>query len=78
MKNDKQQPVYWKLVILTIGTVYPLIMGCDYILALLFPIHELPPYLSIFITVIPVAALMTYPVMPISMRILDGWLYKKK
>ena len=71
------KPLYWKQVLVTIFTVYPLILGADLLLGLLFPMHKLNPKLAIFFSVIIVASLMVYPVMPFVTRHIGSWLHKK-
>ncbi len=77
MKTNSSKPVYWKQVLVTIFTVYPLILGADLLLTKLFPMKLLSPALTIFYTVIIVAALMVYPVMPVVKRLLGNWINKR-
>lgn len=76
MSNKLEKPIYWKHVLITIGAVYPLIIGADHLLRLLFPMHKLPIEIGVFFTVIIVAALMVNPVMPFAMKIFGKWLHK--
>ena len=67
------QPAYYKQVIVGVITVYPLIL-----LAKIFLnpfLQGLPDLLGLFISVIFVSALLTYPVMPYLTQILSFWLY---
>lgn len=76
MNNEQAEvppPLFWKQVLVTIFTVYPLILLADLLLNLLFPMRLLPPQLAIFFTVI----LMVKPVMPWVTRILGDWLHKR-
>ncbi len=67
------QPAYYKQVIMGVITVYPLILLSN---ALLGPLLSgLPFLLSLFISVIFVSALLTYPVMPWLTKALSFWLY---
>lgn len=77
-ENEHSKPIYWKQVLVTIGAVYPLIIGSDLILRLIFPMHKVPPQLAIFFTVVLVACLMVYPVMPWVMKISGNWVHKRK
>lgn len=73
--NPKEvKPVYWKNVFITIVTVYPLILLSEVILDLFLPMDKLNPKLSIFLSVVIVAALMAWPVMPIANKYLGGWM----
>ena len=76
-KSIRQNPIYWKQVLVTIFTVYPLILGADWFLNLIFPMHLLQPQIAIFFTVIIVAALMVYPVMPMINVRFKNWLHQK-
>lgn len=68
-------PPYYKQVVLGVLAVYPLILLAN---ALLGPLlGGLPPLLSLFISVIFVSALLTYPVMPWLSKGLEFWLYPK-
>ncbi|MFM7885202.1 MAG: antibiotic biosynthesis monooxygenase, partial [Pseudanabaena sp.] len=67
------QPAYYKQVIVGVLTVYPLILLAKLFLNPL--LQGLPDLLSLFITVIFVSALLTYPVMPCLTQILSFWLY---
>lgn len=71
-----QRPLFWKQVLVTIFTVYPLILGADFLLNLFFPLRSLPPQLSVFFTVIVVASLMVKPVMPFITRLMRNWLHR--
>ncbi|MGI0486948.1 antibiotic biosynthesis monooxygenase [Pantanalinema rosaneae CENA516] len=67
------QPAYYKKVILGVLGVYPLILLAD---ALLKPlVKDLPPLLALFLSVMLVSALLTYPVLPWLTQILNFWLY---
>ena len=73
-----QRPVYWKQVLITTFTVYPLLMTIQWLLNLLSPMQSVPKELAALIAVFAVASLMVFPVMPIVMKLLGSWLYKKK
>lgn len=78
MKAKPPKFVYWKEVILSIATVYPLIIICDFFLHTLFPMEKTHPYFSIFCTVVLVSCLIVYPVMPFAIKKLGPWLQKKE
>ena len=67
------QPAYYKKVILGVLAVYPLILLANILLRPF--LKELPPLLGLFISVIFVSALLTYPVMPWLTKLLNFWLY---
>jgi len=74
--HEVRKPAYWKKVILGIATVYPLILGVGFLLS---PITSSLPYpLRLFLSVIGVSSLLTYPVMPYASKLLDGWLHPKR
>ncbi|WP_044208986.1 hypothetical protein [Flammeovirga sp. OC4] len=77
MNKNNENPVYWKQVLVTIFTVYPLIVIVDMLLQYLFPMASVPPKLAIFFTVVIVGALMANPVMPLVYRYLGKWLYTR-
>ncbi|ELS30847.1 MULTISPECIES: antibiotic biosynthesis monooxygenase [Pseudanabaena] len=66
-------PAYYKQVIVGTITVYPLILLANLILNPF--LQGLPSILGLFISVIFVSALLTYPVMPWLTKILNFWLY---
>lgn len=74
--SENQAPKYWKNVLITTATVYPLILLSEIILDLFLPMEKLSPKLSIFLSVIIVAALMAWPVMPIIQKYLGKWMIK--
>ena len=73
ISNEPTQPAYYKKVIMGILAVYPLILLTNLILGPL--LKELPQLLGLFISVVAISALLTYPVMPLLTRLLNFWLY---
>ncbi len=69
------QPAYYKQVVIGVIAVYPLILLSNWMLAPF--LQGVPTFLSIFISVIIVSALLTYPVMPYLTHILEFWLYPR-
>ncbi len=69
------QPPYYKMVIMGVMAVYPLILLVNLLLGPL--LGDLPQLLGMFISVIAVSALMSYPVMPWLSQLLRPWLYPK-
>ncbi|MEH6535033.1 MAG: hypothetical protein V7719_01475 [Psychroserpens sp.] len=72
-----QRPIYWKQVLITTFTVYPLLMIIQWLLKLLTPMQSVPKELAVLIAVFAVASLMVFPVMPLTIKLLGSWLYKK-
>ncbi len=72
-----QKPIYWKQVLITTFTVYPLLMLIQWLLSLLSPMQSVPKELAVLTAVFGVASLMVFPVMPLTMKLLGSWLYKK-
>ncbi|MBE9112840.1 antibiotic biosynthesis monooxygenase, partial [Nodosilinea sp. LEGE 07298] len=68
-------PPYYKQVVLGVLAVYPLILLANGLLGPL--LIGLPPLLALFISVIFVSALLTYPIMPWLSKGLAFWLYPK-
>ena len=68
-----KQPAYYKMIIIGTLVVYSLIL----IVKLLFGrlLDKLPFLLSLFISVLIVSGLMTYPVLPWVTGLLDFWLF---
>lgn len=71
--NQHKSPAYYKLVIMGLITVFPLILIFDLIFGkLVDPLYD---DLEIFISVIFVSLLLTNPLMPWLTNLLDFWLY---
>lgn len=67
------EPPYYKQVIIGVITVYPLILLANLLLTPF--LQGLPPLLSLLISVVFISALLSYPVMPYTTKILAFWLY---
>ena len=67
------EPPYYKQVIIGVITVYPLILLSNLLVAQL--LQGLPALLSLLISVTFISALLSYPVMPYTTKILAFWLY---
>lgn len=74
--SQAQRPVYWKQVLLTIFTVYPLLMGITWLMKSVFPMQGVKTEIATFFAVVAVASLMVFPVMPLAMKFLGPWLHK--
>lgn len=71
--QGRSQPAFYKQVVIGVLAVYPLILLAN---ALLGPLlNGLHPLLGLFISVIFVSTLLTYPVMPWLTKLLNNWLY---
>ena len=67
------QPPYWKRVVIGVICVYPLVIFLGWALS---PVTQhLPSKLGLFLNVITLSSLLTYPVMPTATRLLRSWLY---
>ena len=77
LQTKPQRPIYWKQVLITTFTVYPLLMIIQWLLNLLSPMQNVPKELAVLIAVFAVASLMVFPIMPLTMKLLGSWLYKK-
>ena len=71
------KPIYWKQVLVTTFTVYPLLMATQWLLKLLFPMQLVSQEMATLIAVAVVASLMVFPVMPLVMKIIGSWMHKK-
>jgi len=68
-------PAFWKRVVLSIACVYPMII---FLSSSFGPIiGTWPPALQIFVVVVVLSALLTWPIMPYATRFLRPWLYRK-
>jgi len=71
--QSRSSPAYYKQVIVGVLAVYPLILLANLLLS---PVLKgLHPLLALFMSVIFVSALLTYPVMPWITKLLRFWLY---
>lgn len=72
-----RHPIFWKGFLITILTVFPLILVTDLLLCFILPMHTLEPKIAIFLNLILVAMLMQYPIMPLTNKYFGNWLTKK-
>ena len=73
--HQAAKPSFYKLVLMGIIAVYPLVLLSNFALG---PVtSNLPYWLAILISVIFISLLMTYPVMPLISKVLSPWLYPK-
>lgn len=73
ISKREAQPAYYKRVVMGILAVYPLIIITNIILGPF--LKGFPQLLGLFISVVVISALLTYPVMPLLSRLLGFWLY---
>jgi antibiotic biosynthesis monooxygenase (ABM) superfamily enzyme len=69
-------PAKYKMTILTIITLYPLLLGISTILAIIF--HGIPRPILILITLLILVPNVTFFIMPWVTRIFKFWLYPKE
>ena len=77
VQSQTQRPVYWKQVLVTTFTVYPLLMGITWLMKSVFPMQGVKIEIATFFAVVAVASLMVFPVMPLTMKLLGPWLHKR-
>ncbi|MGM8363802.1 hypothetical protein ACSV4D_17960 [Flavobacterium sp. ARAG 55.4] len=70
------QPIFWKGFLITILTVFPLILITDLLLGFILPMQTLEPKIAIFLNLIFVAILMQYPIMPLTNKYFGHWINK--
>ncbi|WP_456437725.1 hypothetical protein [Psychroserpens sp.] len=70
-KTKPQRSIYWKQVLITTFTVYPLLMIIQWLLNSLSPMQNVPKELAVLIAVFAVASLMVFPVIPLTMKLLS-------
>lgn len=74
--DEVRSPAYYKLVVLGILAVYPLVLFTNFILAPF--LVQLPYLFGVFLSVVVICLLMTYPVMPWLEKLLGPWLHPKR
>ena len=72
-----QNPIYWKQVLVTTFTVYPLLLTASWFIKSVFPMHLLRPEIAMFFTVAVVASLMVFPVLPFITKVAGPWMRRK-
>lgn len=71
-----KKPAFYKLVVMGVLAVYPLVLLANLFVGALT--KKLPYPVAILISVVFISILMTYPVMPLISKILSPWLYPKQ
>lgn len=74
-KEVPARPAFWKLVLLSAGCVYPLIILLNWMLAPI--IGSWLRDLQILVVVLALSVLLTWPVMPYATKLLRPWLYPR-
>ncbi len=74
-RPQQEMPAIWKRVVLSIGCVYPMIIFFSWAFSPI--IGTWPPAGQIFVVVVVLSALLTWPIMPYATRLLRPWLYQK-
>lgn len=70
--------VPWKQAIITAVGVYPLLLSYEWLVKEILPVELMGRRLTLFIVVILIATTMVFLVMPLLVRILGPWLFKKQ
>jgi antibiotic biosynthesis monooxygenase (ABM) superfamily enzyme len=78
-KNVKANnaPVKWKMMVLTIATIFILLNTLIPLFQKIFIALTLPPLLRSLLSVIILVVTMTYLIMPMLTKLFSGWLAKK-
>ncbi len=74
--EPKKNQLYWKEALLIILTVYPLIIGTDFLLQFFLPMKTLEPKITLFLNLTIVVFLMQYGLMPLVKTYFSFWLDK--
>ena len=74
--EPQKKQLYWKEALLTILTVYPLIIGTDFLFQLFLPVKTLEPKITLFLNLSIVVFLMQYALMPLVKIYFSFWLDK--
>lgn len=71
--DQNHKPAFYKLVLMGIIAVYPLVLLSNFALGRVT--SNFPYWLAILLSVVFISVLMTWPVMPVISKILSPWLY---
>jgi antibiotic biosynthesis monooxygenase (ABM) superfamily enzyme len=80
-KNEKSNltpPVKWKMLVITIATIFILLNTVIPLFQKLFSAMGLPELLRSLLSVIILVGLMTYVIMPFLTKLLSSWLFNAK
>ena len=71
-------PVKWKILIITIATIFTLLNTLTPLFQKVFITLTLPPLLRSLLSVIILVSVMTYLIMPLLTTVFSGWLFNSK
>ncbi|MEX0291062.1 MAG: hypothetical protein AB3N14_18305 [Flavobacteriaceae bacterium] len=67
----------WKQALVTALGVYPLLLTYEWLVKQILPVHLIDRRVTLLIVVLMIATTMVFLVMPILVKILSPWLFKK-
>ena len=77
MNKKKSTMIPWKPAMVTALGVYPLLLSYEWLVKMVLPVHLIDRRLTLLIVVIMIANTMVFLVMPLLIRLLGSWLFKK-
>ena len=78
IKNNALKMVPWKQALVTALGVYPLLLSYEWLVKLVLPVQLMDRRLTLLIVVMMIATTMVFLVMPLLIRLLGPWLFKKQ
>ena len=78
-KNENNNPkmVPWKQALVTALGVYPLLLSYEWLVKWVLPVRHLDRLVTLLIVVVLIATTMVFLIMPLSIKVLGPWLFKK-
>ncbi len=70
--------VPWKQALVTAGGVYPLLLTFEWLAKQFLPVQQMDRRITLLIVVAMIASTMVFLVMPLLIKMLSRWLYKKQ
>lgn len=70
--------VPWKQALVTATGVYPLLLSYEWLVKQLLPVQQIDRRITLLIVVLLIASTMVFLVMPVFIKILGPWLFKKQ
>lgn len=77
IKEKKSTIIPWKQALVTALGVYPLLLSYEWLVKVILPVHLMDRRLTLLIVVIMIANTMVFLVMPLLIKLLGPWLFKK-
>lgn len=74
-KSVKISP--WKQAIITVAGVYPLLLSYEWLAKQILPVEVMDRRVTLLIVVIMIASTMVFLLMPLLVKLLGRWLFKK-